>query len=390
MKTSNRSRIAIGASFLVASFIQGESVMASDSYIVYLGTYTRSGASKGIYTCRLDADTGKLSAPELAAETTNPSFLAIHPNRRFLYAVGETGTFAGKQTGMVSAFAIDRATGKLTLLNKQSTGGPGPCHVTVDHTGKCVLVANYGGGSCASLPIKDDGSLGEAGSVIQHEGSSVNPKRQTGPHAHSINVSPDNRFAFVADLGLDKMMVYKLDPAKATLTPNDPAFAAVPPGSGPRHFAFHPSGKFAYVINEMLCTVTAFSYDAARGALRAIETVSTLPKGESVQPGYSTAEVQAHRSGKFLYGSNRGHDTIAVFTVDPRSGKLKLIQNEPTQGKIPRNFGIDPTGKWLLAAHQNSDNVVAFSIDPKTGKLKPTGQSIPVAASVCVKFMKAE
>jgi 6-phosphogluconolactonase len=377
-------------SFLVASFIQGESVMASDSYIVYFGTYTRSGASKGIYTCRLDAATGKLSAPELAAETTNPSFVAIHPNRRFLYAVGETGTFGGKQTGVVSAFAIDRATAKLTPLNKQSTGGPGPCHVSVDHTGKCVLVANYGGGSCASLPIKDDGSLGEAGSVIQHEGSSVNPKRQAGPHAHSINVSLDNCFAFVADLGLDKVMIYKLDPAKATLTPNDPAFATVPPGSGPRHFAFHPNGKFAYVINEMLCTVTAFSYDAARGALTAIETVSTLPKGEGVQPGYSTAEVQAHRSGKFLYGSNRGHDTIAVFAIDESSGKLKLIQNEPTQGKIPRNFGIDPTGKWLLAAHQNSDNVVAFSIDQETGKLKPTGQSIEVAASVCVKFMKAE
>jgi len=364
--------------------------MASNSYIVFFGTYTSSGKSKGIYTCLLDASTGKLSAPELAAETTNPSFVAIHPNRRYLYAVGETGVFGGRKTGAVSAFAIDKATGKLTLLNRQSTGGPGPCHVNVDRTGKCVLVANYSGGSCASLPVRDDGSLGEAASFIQHEGSSVNPNRQAGPHAHSINLSPDNCFAFVADLGLDKVLIYKLDPARATLTPNDPAFAAVPPGSGPRHFTFHPGARFAYVINEMLCTVTAFSYDTKLGALKATQTVSTLPEGESVQPGYSTAEVQVHPGGKFLYGSNRGHDTIAVFAIDQGSGTLRLIQNEPTQGKIPRNFGIDPTGAWLLAANEKTGNVVVFSIDPMTGKLAPTGQVIEIGAPVCVKFMSAK
>ncbi len=290
----------------------------------------------------------------------------------------------------MSAFAIDQATGKLTLLNRQSTGGPGPCHVNVDRTGKCVLVTNYSGGSCASLPVRNDGSLGEAASFIQHKGSSVNPDRQAGPHSHSINPSPDNRFAFVADLGLDKVLIYKLDPARATLTPNDPPFAAVPPGSGPRHFVFHPGGRFAYVINEMLCTVTAFNYDTKLGALKATQTISTLPKGESVRPGYSTAEVQVHPGGKFLYGSNRGHDTIAVFAIDQGSGTLRLIQNEPTQGKIPRNFGIDPTGAWLLAANEKTGNAVVFSIDPMTGKLVPTGQVIEVGAPVCVKFMSAK
>jgi len=364
--------------------------MASDSYIVYFGTCTLSGKSKGIYTCLLDASTGKLSAPELAAETANPSFVTIHPDHRYLYAVGESGVFGGRKTGAVSAFAIDQATGKLTLLNRQSAGGLGPCHVNIDRSGKCVLVANYSGGSCASLPVRDDGSLGEAASFIRHAGSSVNPDRQAGPHPHSINPSPDNRFAFVADLGLDKVLVYKLDPARATLTPNDPPFVTVPSGSGPRHLAFHPDGRFAYVINEMLCTVTAFSYDAKLGTLKATQTISTLPRGESVQPGYSTAEVQVHPGGKFLYGSNRGHDTIAVFAIDRESGTLRLIQNEPAQGKIPRNFGIDPTGAWLLVANEKSDNVVVFSIATMTGKLRPTGQIIEVGAPMCVKFMSAK
>jgi len=382
--------LVIVMSSLISSLINGEPAMASDSYIIYFGTCPASGKNKGIYTCRLDTATGKLRAPELAAKTANPSFLAIHPDCRYLYAVGDSGVFGGRKTGAVSAFAIDQATGKLTLLNRQSTGGLGPCHLNVDRTGKCVLVANYSSGSCASLPVRDDGSLGEAGSFIQHEGSSVNPKRQAGPHAHSINLSPDNRFAFVADLGLDKVLIYKLDPVRAMLTPNDPPFATVPPGSGPRHLAFHPSGRFAYVINEMFCTVTAFSYEAKQGALKEIQTVSTLPKGESVQPGYSTAEVQVHPGGKFLYGSNRGHDTIAVFAIDQVSGTLSLIQNEPTQGKMPRNFGIDPTGAWLLAANQDTGNVVVFAVDPKTGKLKPTGQIIAVGAPVCVKFMSAK
>ncbi len=358
---------------------------AADESLAYFGGYT-AGKSKGIYVARFDSATGKLGAPELAAEATNPSFLAIHPGHKFLYAVGELGG-SGKKAGAVSAFALDAATGKLSLLNQQPSGGSGPCYVGLDNNGKNALVANYGSGSVAVLPIKADGTLGAPSAEMQHTGSSVNPKRQAGPHAHSIFLDAANRFAFASDLGLDKVMIYRFDAARGTLTPNDPPFAAVAPGSGPRHFSFHPNGKFAYVINEMLCTVTAFAYDAGRGALQEIETVSTLPAGEKLLPSYSCAEIRVHPNGRVLYGSNRGHNTLAVFALDPETGKLKLIENAPSLGKIPRNFNFDPTGKWLLAAHQTSDNVVVFAIDQKTGKLTPTGQQVEVAACVCIKFM---
>jgi 6-phosphogluconolactonase len=358
---------------------------AADDYLAYFGGYT-GAKSKGIYVARFDSSTGKLGAPELAAETTNPSFLAIHPSHRFIYAVGEMSG-AGKKAGAVSAFAVDAATGHLKLLNQEPSGGSGPCYVGLDNAGRNALVANYGSGSVAVLPVKDDGTLCPATAEMQHAGSSVNPKRQTGPHAHSIFLDAANHFAFAPDLGLDKIMSYRFDSAKGTLTPNDPPFTAVAPGSGPRHFTFHPNGKFAYVINEMLCTVTAFAYDAERGALKEIETVSTLPAGEKLLPSYSCAEIRVGPTGKFLYGSNRGHNTIAVFTLDPDTGKLQLIENAPTLGKIPRNFNFDPTGKWLLAAHQTSDNVVVFRIDPATGKLTPTGQQVEVVACVCIKFM---
>jgi 6-phosphogluconolactonase len=354
--------------------------------LAYFGTYA-GAKSKGIYVSRLDLATGKLTDPELAVATTNPSFLAVHPSHRLLYAVGETENFGGKNAGAVSAFSIDLTTGKLTLLNQQPSGGAGPCHLVVDKTGKNVLVANYSGGSVAVLPIGTDGKLGEATAFIQHAGSSANPQRQKEPHAHSINLDAANRFAFVADLGLDKVLVYKFDANKGTLVPNDPPFAMVNPGAGPRHFAIHPSQRFAYVINEMQCTVTAFNYDARRGKLNELQTISTLPVGVSVRPEFSTAEVQVHPSGKFLYGSNRGHDSIAVFAIDEKDGHLTLSENQPTQGNTPRNFGIDPTGTYLLAANQDSDNVVAFRIDSRTGRLIPTGQSIEVGAPVCVKFL---
>lgn len=355
--------------------------------LVYFGTFTKKGG-KGIYVSRLDLATGKLSAPELAGETTNPGFLAIHPNDKFLYAVGELNPPADKTTsGAVNAFSIDSKTGKLTFLNQQPSSGRGPAHLTVDKSGKCVLVANYGGGSISAIPIQKDGRLGKPTASIQHVGSSVNPQRQKQPYAHSINVDPKNNFAFVADLGMDKVMIYKLDAEKGTLVANDPAFASVTPGAGPRHFAFHPNGKFAYVINEMSCTVTAFSYDAKRGELKSLQSISTLPEGQKVEPGLSTAEVQVHPSGKFLYGSNRGHDSITAFAIDEKTGKLKPIQNESTQGKVPRNFGIDPTGKFLLAANQDSDTVVVFRIDQKTGHLVATGQKLDVPTPVCVKFL---
>jgi 6-phosphogluconolactonase len=378
------ARVSILLMFTAAA-VFGE----SKEEFVYFGTFPRTG-SKGIYVSRLDLSSGKVSEPELAAETKGPGFLAIHPNHKFLYAVGDPDKAFEKPSGAVSSFSIDSKTGKLTLLNQLSSVGKGPAHLSVDRSGKCVLVANYGGGNIAALPIQADGRLSEATTFIQHTGSSVNPQRQKEPHAHSINVSPDNKFAFVADLGLDKIMIYKLDPAKGTLVANNPPSASVNPGAGPRHFAFHPDGKFAYVINEIQCTVTGFSYDAKRGDLKEIQTVSTLPEGVAVQNGFSTAEVQVHPSGKFLYGSNRGHDTIAVFELDAKTGKLKLVQNESTQGNIPRNFGIDPTGQFLLAANQNTDNVTVFRIDSKTGRLSPTGQKLSVLMPVCVKFLAIE
>ncbi|MDD4869825.1 MAG: lactonase family protein [Kiritimatiellae bacterium] len=370
--------------FVFAPFIQA----AEKSDFVYFGTYTRKGLSKGIYVARFDSSTGTLTKPELAGETTNPSFVAVHPTHRYLYAIGEISQFDGKKAGAVSAFKIDPTTGKLTLLNQVASKGTGPCHVFVDKTGKYALVANYGGGSAAAFAIKEDGNLGESTGFVQHEGSGPDQRRQKGPHAHSINLSPDNRFAVVADLGLDKVMIYKFDQDKGTLVPNNPPFAATPPAAGPRHFAFHPSSKFAYVINEMGNTVTAFSFDSDCGAFKEVQTISTLPAGFTNTS--HTAEVQVHPSGKFVYGSNRGHDSIALFSVDQATGKLTYIETTSVKGKIPRNFGIHPSGNWLIAANQDSNNIVVFKVDATTGKLTPTGQEFEVGTPVCVKFMTAE
>jgi 6-phosphogluconolactonase len=350
---------------------------------VFIGTYT-SGKSEGIYRATLDLTTGALSKPELAAKVENPSFLAIHPTGKFLYAAGEMSNFEGKPGGAVSSFALDGTTGALKLLNQQSSRGAGPCYLVVDRAGKNVLVANYNGGSVAVLPIENNGSLRPASSFVQHKGSSVNPKRQEAPHAHSINVDPTGAFAVVADLGLDKLLVYRFDSTAGTLTANDPPSTSVAPGAGPRHFAFHPSGRFAYVINEISSTVTAFNYDAKKGTLTEIETKSTLP---GPQPGNSTAEVQVHPSGKFLYGSNRGHNSLAIFKIDAHSGSLTAAGHQSSGGRTPRNFGIDPTGKFVLAANQGSDSVVVFRVDQETGKLEAAEHRIEVPAPVCVKFL---
>jgi 6-phosphogluconolactonase len=377
--------LALGVAVAFAS-TPGARAAASDDVLVYFGTYTGS-KSKGIYVSRLDLASGRLSAPELAAEANSPSFVALHPEGRYLYAVNEVSKFSGEKAGAVSAFAIDPASGKLRLLNQQSSKGDGPCHLTVDPTGRAVLVANYGGGSCAAFPIGPDGSLQPATAFIQHHGSSANKERQQGPHAHGVYLDRNDRFAFVPDLGLEKIMIYNFDPIEASLVPNDPAFAAVAPGSGPRHLAFHPSSKYAYVIDEILCTVTAFTYDPERGRLQSFQTISTLPKEEALVPAYSTAELEMHPSGRFLYGSNRGFNTIVVFGVDPASGRLTAVQQVPTQGKIPRGFGIDPSGRYLIVGNQDSDNVVVFRIDSVTGQLSSTGQSIEVGAPVCVRFL---
>lgn len=347
---------------------------------VYIGAYTGGDASKGIYRSSLDLQTGELAAPVLAAQVRDPSFIEMHPSGKFLYAVSEAGA-----EGRVFAYAIDPNTGDLALVNDASTGGAGPCYVNVDHAGRRVLVANYNSGSASVLPIRPDGGLGEPTGFVQHEGSSVNPSRQKEPHAHSINPSPDDRFVFVADLGLDKILIYKLDGVSGKITANNPAFAQVKAGAGPRHFVFHPGGLYAYVINELDSTITAFMYDAVRGSLGEIQTVSTLPVGFN-GPSWC-AEIRVHPSGRFLYGSNRGHDSIAVCRIDPTTGLLTLVEYETDGIKVPRNFNIEPTGKFCLVANQNGDSVVVFRIDEKTGALEPTGQKVKVSKPVCIRFL---
>jgi 6-phosphogluconolactonase len=350
-----------------------------DKYRVYLGTYTGK-LSKGIYSCELDLKDGKLSSLELAGEMTSPSFVAIHPSRKFLYAVGEGG---GKKAGVV-AFSIDAQTGKLTKLNEGSSGGAGPCHLVVDATGKTVLAANYGGGSCCSIPIKADGSLAEGGSFFQHKGKGILPN-QEGPHGHSINVDRANQFAFCCDLGLDKILIYKLDAGKGTMTPHGEF--DTPPGSGPRHFAFHPNGKWAYTNGEMSMTLIAMDYDADKGMLTKKQVISTIPGGEKKKQ-FSTAEVVVHPSGKFVYVSNRdAYNSIAIFSIDLKTGELTAVGHEKRGIKTPRNFAIEPTGRYMLVANQSGNNVISFRIDPKSGELTPTGSSVEVGSPVCVRFL---
>jgi 6-phosphogluconolactonase len=370
-----------------AASSQDESA-APKVFRVYVGTYTGGDGTKkseGIYLLELDLRSGALSQPQLAGRAINPSFLAVHPSQKFLYAVDEVGRFQGRQGGGISAFAIDSETGLLSVLNQESSVGSGPCHLVVDRLGKNVLLANYGSGSIACLPIESSGRLQPHTSFIQHEGSGTNPARQESPHAHSINLDSEGRFAVVADLGLDRLFVYSFDSAQGRLKPNQPAFSPVAAGAGPRHFAFHPTGRYGYVINEMANTVTAFKYDASHGTLSEIQTISTLPsdfKGTSY-----TAEVQVHPSGKFLYGSNRGHDSITVFAIEAETGKLTMAGIEPTQGKNPRNFALDPTGMFLLAENQDSASIVVFRIDAEHGTLKPTGQTVSIFKPVCIKMI---
>ena len=359
---------------------------AADELLVYFGTYT-GAKSKGIYVSRLDVVTGTLSAPQLAAEARNPSFLAVRSQGDYLYAVNEIDTFGGKPAGSVSAFAINKVTGILTPLNQARSAGAGPAHLSLDASGRNVLVANYRGGSIAVLPIARDGKVGAPLSFVQHTGSSVNPERQRQPHAHQIIVDPSNRFAYVADLGIDKMMIYRFDAAKPALAAATPPSAAMKPGAGPRHAAISAAGQFVYVINELDCTVAVFRREASTGGLDAVQTVSSLPPGVKQEKTFSTAEVALSPSGSVLYGSNRGHDSISVFAVDKDSGRLTFIANTPTGGKTPRGFAIEPGGHFLIAANQHSDSVVVFAIDRATGKLSSVG-AITVDTPVDVKIVK--
>ncbi len=354
---------------------------AARRYLVYVGTYT-GPQSKGIYAYRFDSDAGTLAPVGLVAELERPSFLAFHPNRKWLYAVSEL------RNSTVSAFAIDAKSGMLTLLNTVAAKGSSACHLVVDQTGKSLAVANYGNGSVAMFRVGADGRLSESTVQVQHSGSGPDQARQRGPHAHAVVLSPDNRFVVVPDLGVDKVFVYRLDPAEATLTAHDPPFATTPPGSGPRHFAFHPNGRFGYSLNEMKSSVTSFVYDRAKGQLGGRETVSNLPA--DFQGTDNSAEIEVDADGKFLYASNRGHDSITMFRIDPKLGSLTTVDRVSTQGKTPRNFKIDPTGRYLLAANQDSNSIVVFRRDGGSGKLSPTGQTVSVGSPVCIDFLEVD
>lgn len=355
-------------------------VKAGDD-LVFFGTFSSRGDSEGIYVAKFDSSNGTLSEAEIAAEAVDPSFVEISPSGDALFSVERSDQFDGE--GAVAAYTIVES-GALESINRQASGGEGPCHVSLSPDGESVAVANYGSGSVASYRVDKDGSLAKAASAIQHKGSSINEKRQAGPHAHSINFSPDGKFAYAADLGADRIFVYSVNSETAELTPVEEI--EIEPGSGPRHFCFRPDGKFAYVINEMALTVTAFRVDSGTGGLEAVQTISTLPAG--TEPIGSTAEVVCHPSGKFLYGSNRGHDTIVVYAIDADSGRLDWIENEPIQGETPRNFAIHPSGKWLLAAGQKSNTVSVFSIDEGSGELEYTGNQVEVFSPVCIRFVE--
>ena len=368
---------------------------ASHSYLAFVGTYTNKTDSKGIYAYEFDAETGKLTAKGLAVETPDPSFIAIHPNGKFVYAVNESG----KQSA-VSAFALDAQSGKLTLLNQLPALGEDPCYITFDKTGKYVLIANYTSGNVAVFPILADGRLGEHTALLTDAGAVVsNKKRQEGPHAHWIGVSASNRFAYVSDLGLDRVFIYNFDSSKGTLVrgdapsldtkagsakSNDAFSATLSPGTGPRHVAFSPDGNFMYVLGELQSTVTVFANDA-RGTNRQLQRISALPEGFSGRN--DAAEIALHPSGRWLFTSNRGHDTIAVFAVDPQKGTLRKTGDFPTGGKEPRHFAIDPTGHFLLAENQHSNSIVVFGIDSATGALTQVSKTEGVPSPICLVFL---
>jgi 6-phosphogluconolactonase len=347
--------------------------------LVYIGTYTGK-KSQGIYVSQLDPKTGTMSAPELAGEMTNPSWVTIHPSSKFLFAAGE----GGPGGGAVAGFAIG-ADGKLTAINKQPPNGSGPCHLAIDSTGKTIVVSNYGDGSVASLAIAADGMLSPSAWVDKHP--TLGEKQK--PHAHCAEFDPSNQFALSCDAGIDRIYVYRLNAATGALTANDPPFATTAPETHPRHLTFSVDGKFCYDIDEHSMSVTAFSFDAKLGVLKQIQTIPTLPAGYEGK-GQSTAELVMHPSGKFLYGSNRGHDSIVAYAVDGQTGKLTLIGHTSTEGKTPRGFGVDPTGKWAFAGNQGSDSVVQFKIDQSTGALSPTGTKFELGAPVCFKFLEVK
>ncbi len=354
--------------------------------LVFAGVYTdnKGSTSRGIYAFRWNADEGTLAPLGLAAATPNPSFLTLSPDRRQLYAVNEIESYGGKKSGSLSSFVVEGGSGKLKPVNVVPSMGTSPCNIAVDFTGKAVLTANYSSGSAASFRVLPGGRLSEAVSTMQYSGHGANPDRQEGPHAHCATVSPDNRYVLVNDLGLDRISVYHLDPRSARLTPNEPAFYEALPGSGPRSFTFHPSGRWAYSLNEIANTVDVLAWDAERGALTRLQNISTLPEGFSGSNTAATVVVDS--AGRFLYASNRGDDSVAVFAISDHDGTLKPVQHVPCGGKEPRHFALDPGNQWMLVANQNSSNIVVFSRNARSGHLTPTGREYPLSFPVCIVF----
>lgn len=353
--------------------------------LVYFGTDT-GGQSKGIYVSILDERTGALSAPRLAAAIGNPGFLTTHPNKPLVYSVAASRATDGSWTEEVAAFAV-QADGRLTLLHTRPSEGSGPCHVSVDASGRVLLLANYNGGNVVSYPIHDDGRLGPVASKVQHGGSSVNPQRQTHPHPHGIYPGPTPGRVYAPDLGTDQVMIHRLDVASGRLSPHVPAHAATEAGGGPRHLAFHPNGRYAYVNLEITSRVAAYRVDAASGALEAFEVHSSLPP-EVGSAGNSTAEILVRPDGRFLYVSNRGHDSIAVFAIDAQNGSLRFVETTRSGGRMPRSFAIVPGGRFLVVANQNSHNATVFRIDPERGTLSPAGAEAAIDRPVHVRILR--
>jgi 6-phosphogluconolactonase len=359
------------------------------SNVVYVGTYTQfvspaGEKAEGIYVYRLDPAVGSLRLEQVVKDVFNPSYLAFHPSGRFLYAVNEAGETGGKPGGGVSAFSVDPQTGVLNFLNQQLSIGVDPCYISIDRGGRYALVANYTSGTVSLLPVNQDGSLQPAAQTIQHVGRGKDPSRQEGPHAHAAVLSPDNRFVFVMDLGTDRVVAYRLDRETGKLVPRPDQDVQVAPGSGPRHLDFHPNGRFAYLVNELNSSLVGCAFDPKAGRLEEMQVVPMLPEG--YRGSNLAADVHVAPNGKFLYATNRGHDSLVIYALDADSGRLTFAGYEPTGGNYPRNFAIDPTGTFLLAANQNSGTILTFWIDAQTGKLSFTGQETQVPTPACIKF----
>ena len=374
------------ALFLLGAGLAASLLAAPDhTSIVYFGTST-TGANRGIYAAEFDSSSGVLSPATRVAETSNPVFVAIHPNHKWLYSLGEVPGDDGKPVGILQGYVINPETGGLTLINRRLTGGKNPCHLTIDQTGRFILTTNYNGGFVAVYSLDAQGQICERTALVQHSGPLGPTKdRQDAPHAHSVNLDSSNRFAIVCDLGLDKVFVYHFDSSNGTLTPNTPPSVSVMPGGGPRHLAFHPNGKFAYVIDEVNSSMTAFAWDKERGVLTQIQEVHLIP--EDYKQLDTSAEVVIHKSGKFLYASNRGYDSLRVFAIDQKTGLLTFVMDERDSLKHPRNFLIDPSGRWLVCANRDADTATTYAIDQKTGALTYTGRSISVPQAICVRFL---